>query len=447
MVSNEVNFDGIVGPSHNYSGLSFGNVASLKYQQQVSNPKQAALQGLAKMKYLADLGLKQAVLPPQERPHIPTLRALGFRGSDKNIIQQANEQSPELFTACCSASSMWAANAATVSPSEDSSDHRVHFTPANLCSKFHRSIEPPITSAILQSIFQDERHFAHHPPLLPGCYLTDEGAANHTRFCNKFGERGVQLFVFGRGAFLQTETSRFPARQSREASQAIARLHQLDPTRVIFAQQHPRAIDSGVFHNDVISVGNQNLFLYHESAFVHAGAVIQEIARKVKETSHVNMIFIPVSEDQLSLHDAVTSYFFNSQIVTLPDNTMRLIAPSECQEMESVHRLINDIIFDIHNPISGVTYFNLHESMRNGGGPACLRLRIVLSDKEIASTNPNVFLNDALYNKLVQWVERHYRDRLVPSELADISLLNECRTALDELTQILKLGSIYDFQR
>ncbi|EGF31557.1 Succinylarginine dihydrolase, partial [Oxalobacteraceae bacterium IMCC9480] len=56
----EFNFDGLVGPSHNYAGLSFGNVASFNNVKSVSSPKQAALQGLAKMRALAARGFAQA---------------------------------------------------------------------------------------------------------------------------------------------------------------------------------------------------------------------------------------------------------------------------------------------------------------------------------------------------------------------------------------------------
>jgi succinylarginine dihydrolase len=52
----------------------------------------------------------------------------------------------------------------------------------------------------------------------------------------------------------------------------------------------------------------------------------------------------------------------------------------------------------------------------------------------------------ALGAELVAWVERHYRDRLVPADLCDPALARESFTALDELTGILRLGSIYDFQ-
>lgn len=442
----EVNFDGIVGTTHNYSGLSYGNVASVKNQQQLSNPRHAALQGLAKMKFLADLGLKQGVLPPQERPHIPTLRRLGFEGSNAVIIREAYQQNRELLFACSSASAMWAANAATVAPSADSGDGLVHFTVANLSSKFHRSIEPLATSAALQAIFSDPNHFIHHAMLPPGSYITDEGAANHTRFCRNFGEAGVQLFVYGKHAFQGMGTSRFPARQAFEASQSIARLHRLDPERVIFAQQNPKAIDAGVFHNDVISVGNQNVFFYHTAAFVDTDAVIEEIKKKVKNACEAEMIVLPVPEGRISLEEAVATYLFNSQILSMPNGKMQLIAPSECLENAKTKSLIEEIIADSHNPIDCVAYMNLHESMRNGGGPACLRLRVVLTEDELAKVNPHVILDDELYDTLVEWVKKHYRDRLTPDDLADPQLLVEGHDALDELTQILQLGSIYEFQ-
>src|ERR1044072_3846641 len=112
----QVNFDGIVGPTHNYAGLSYGNVASMTNKSSVSHPRQAALEGLAKMKFLHDLGLKQAVLPPPERPHRPTLRARGYEGDDAATLAKVAKEDPQLLAKVSSASAMWAANAATVSP-------------------------------------------------------------------------------------------------------------------------------------------------------------------------------------------------------------------------------------------------------------------------------------------------------------------------------------------
>ena len=229
----EANFDGLVGPTHNYAGLSWGNVASKSSVRSVSSPKEAALQGLAKMKQLADRGYVQGVLPPHERPHIPTLRALGFEGTDARVLEQAAKASPSILAAVSSASSMWTANAATVSPSADTADHRVHFTPANLSAKFHRSIEHRVTGRSLKAVFADESYFAHHPALPSVSHFGDEGAANHTRLCAGYGEPGVELFVYGQIAFNEQAPApgKYPARQTLEASQAIARLHGLSRVR------------------------------------------------------------------------------------------------------------------------------------------------------------------------------------------------------------------------
>ena len=443
----EVNLDGIVGPTHNYSGLSYGNIPSLQNQSSVSNPREAALQGLEKMKFLADLGLIQGVLPPHERPHLPTLRRLGFGGSDSAIVATAFAQAPELLNAVSSAASMWTANAATVSPSADSIDQHVHFTAANLSSKFHRSIEHNTTAKILKAIFKNPIYFKHHE-VLPSSHFPDEGAANHTRFCSQYGTAGVELFVFGRRALAENSLApkTYPARQSYEASQAISRLHQLYPNRTIFTQQHPAAIDAGAFHNDVVAVGNLNFFFFHEMAFIGKDALIEEIKRKVAETCDAEMIFVEVKNDHIPLHEAINAYLFNSQVVDVPDTGMCLIAPIECQENIAIRKYIDDMLQSKENPIRKVHYFNLRQSMRNGGGPACLRLRVVLNENELAAAHPHIFLNDRLYQKLKGWIGKHYRDRLEHKDLGDPQLMIESQHALDELTKILQLGPIYDFQ-
>ncbi len=448
MQAKEINFDGIVGPTHNYSGLSYGNIASTDNKFVMSNPKEAAMQGLKKMKLLADLGILQGVMPPHERPHIPTLRTLGFKGSDKQILAAAMQTDPSLLYNCSSASSMWTANAATVSPSADSRDGRVHFTPANLVHKLHRSLEPAVTSAILKGIFHDERFFAHHSHLPSGEYFGDEGAANHTRFCKDFCKQGIQLFAFGKMATKQSKLPRiYPARQTLEASEAIIRLHQLNPSSVLLAQQNPKAIDAGVFHNDVISVGHKNVFLYHAEAFSDTKAVIAELSTKMNLICKIDLIPICISKKEISIEEAVKSYLFNSQLLSLPDGSMLLLAPMECHDNIKVKRCVDEILQRLDNPINRVEYVNLRESMRNGGGPACLRLRVELTSKELGGVNPHVLLDAQLYANLETWINKHYRDRLSSNDLSDPSLLQEGRTALDELTCILQLGSIYDFQK
>lgn len=446
MKSCEVNFDGLVGPTHNYGGLSYGNVASQNNSQQSANPREAALQGLAKMKALMDLGFTQGVLAPQERPDTAALRQLGFGGTDAQVIEQAARQAMPLLVASCSASSMWVANAATVSPSADTADGRVHFTAANLNCKFHRSIEHPTTSQVLGAMFADPNHFAHHAALPPVAQFGDEGAANHTRFCRDYGGKGVEFFVFGRSAFdtRYPAPQKFPARQTLEASMAVARLHGLEEQGTVFAQQNPAVIDQGVFHNDVIAVGNGEALFYHQDAFLDTERVLAELRDKLATTG-AGFQPICVPRAQVSVDDAVRSYLFNSQLLSRADGSMLLVVPQECRENERVWHYLQTLIAS-GGPVREVKAFNLKQSMQNGGGPACLRLRVALNETELAAVNPGVILTAPLYDTLTQWVDRHYRDRMSENDLADPQLLIECRTALDELTQILKLGAVYPFQ-
>ncbi|CUA82254.1 MULTISPECIES: N-succinylarginine dihydrolase [Gulbenkiania] len=442
----EVNFDGLVGPTHNYSGLSYGNVASTGNQKAVSNPRLAARQGLDKMKALADLGFKQGVFAPQERPDVAALRRLGFTGSDAEVIRRAGLQAPAILAAATSASSMWTANAATVSPSGDTADGRVHFTPANLNNKFHRSIEHPTTGRVLKAMFGDARHFVVHEALPAQMHFGDEGAANHTRFCGRYDGPGVEFFVFGASAFdsRYPAPKRFPARQTLEASQAIARLHGLDDGRVVYAQQDPDTIDKGVFHNDVIAVGNGNVLFHHEKAFLDQARVLAELRQKL-DCLGTEFVAVEVPEANVTVEEAVKSYLFNSQLLSKPQGGMIIVVPEECRQNGRVWQYLEALVAT-GGPIDEVRVFDLKQSMQNGGGPACLRLRVALSEQELAAVNPRVMMDDSLYSMLTHWVDTHYRDRLAPDDLADPALLDECRRALDELTQILGLGSVYPFQ-
>ncbi|MBI6548635.1 N-succinylarginine dihydrolase [Xenorhabdus lircayensis] len=443
----EANFDGLVGMTHHYAGLSMGNEASMNHRGQESNPRKAALQGLMKMKALSDMGLVQGVLPPQQRPNLPALRQLGFTGSDEQVLNKAAQYSPLLLSKLSSASSMWTANAATVSPSADSADQRVHFTVANLNNKLHRSLESVTTSRALKATFPDQDCFAHHDPLPQHPDWGDEGAANHNRFCGEYGEAGVQLFVYGRRALQEgIAPKRYPARQTLEASQAVARLHQLEEARTVFAQQNPAVIDSGVFHNDVIAVSNRNVLFYHQQAFLNPQSVLTELSEKLARLGQT-LIAVEVPTEQITVQNAVESYLFNSQLLSQPDGNMMLILPEECHQNHNVSAYLHALVAGRNSPINKLHFFDLRESMRNGGGPACLRLRVVLNEKELAAVNPATLMTPELYQRLTTWVERHYRDSLYITDMADPQLLSEVYCALDELTQILRLGSIYEFQR
>lgn len=459
----EVNFDGLVGPSHHYGGLSYGNVASVSNKKASSNPREAALQGLKKMHFLASLGLKQAVLPPQGRPHLLMLKRLGYLENLEyseyqgkklgQLLEQVRRDSPELLSAIWSSSCMWTANAATIAPSSDSADKKVHFIPANLSSKFHRFIEAEATGRVLRAIFSDPKHFVHHEPLPSHPVFGDEGAANHTRFCEGYGKKGLHLFVYGRKGFpaphgeAQPEPQIFPARQTREASMAVARLEGLNPSSVVYLQQNPQAIDAGAFHNDVVSVGNLNVFFYHEEAFLDSDKAIAHLAEAYEKENSKFLHLIQVPSASVTLEDAIKTYLFNSQLIQIPSeggasgSEMALIAPIECEENPRVKAYLDRLVKDASQPIRKVTFFDLKQSMRNGGGPACLRLRVVLSAVEMKKTHPGIFLTDSLYQDLCQWVKKNYRDRVTGEDLVDPQFVDECRATLEELIQILGLPS------
>ena len=437
----EYQFDGLVGPTHNYGGLSPGNVASTSHGGQASNPRAAALEGLRKMRFVRDLGVGQAVLPPHDRPSLPTLRKLGFRGSDADVIAAAAAGDGFYLRVCSSASAMWTANAATVCPSRDSGDARVHFTPANLQQMFHRSIEPPTTTRILRAIFSDQARFKVHEPLPGGGQLSDEGAANHTRLETSRG--AAHVFAWGRCAWGENDAPRrFPARQTREASEAVARLHGIDASRCLFPQQHPQGIDEGAFHTDVMAVGNGRFFMLHELAFKNKDALVEDLRRVLGDELHL----VEARSHELPAASAVKAYPFNSQVLTLPDGSMVIIAPEDAREDPHASRFLERVAGS-GGPVKAVHYLDVRQSMHNGGGPACLRLRVPLEDEQAAGLGANVRLTDALHDTLSAWIQRRYRDRLLPSDLKDPRLAKETMEALDELTGILRLGAVYDFQR
>ena len=437
----EANFDGLTGLTHHYAGLSFGNEASARNRFQPSNPLNAVKQGLAKMKALADQGFIQGVIPPLSRPNLALLRQLGFTGNDPQVLQKALQQAPELLSAACSASSMWVANAATVSPSADTADQRVHFTVANLNNKLHRMTEAPATTRLLRAIFPDDTYFKVHHALPQTACFGDEGAANHNRLCNKDGSSPLELFVYGRDEkYPDRGPVRYPARQTLQASEAVARLHQLDPRHTLYAQQNPAVIDQGVFHNDVIAVSHREVLFCHEQAFVGQAGLLAKIRERLADFTP-----IIVPEQRVSVRDAVNTYLFNSQLLSFNDGSMSLVLPAEAEAHPGVWQYLQQVVAE-DNPITDLQIFDLRESMRNGGGPACLRLRVALTARQRQAVNPAVLMNDQLFAQLNGWAEKYYRDRLTIDDLADPQLLTENNQALDDLTKLLKLGSVYEFQ-
>ncbi|HEY2515781.1 MAG TPA: N-succinylarginine dihydrolase [Polyangiaceae bacterium] len=442
MRTREYQFDGLVGPTHNYGGLSQGNVASTSHGGQTSNPRAAARQGLAKMKFVRDLGVRQAVLPPHDRPHLSTLRKLGFAGSDEEMIAAAAKGDGFFLRLTSSASAMWTANAATVAPSCDTADRLTHLTPANLQQMFHRAIEAETTTRILRAIFpQASGRFVVHDPLPGGGQLADEGAANHTRLATSRG--AIHVFAWGRRAWSDTDgPKRYPARQTREASDALARLHALPASMCRFPRQHPGGIDEGAFHTDVLAVGNESFLMLHELAFADKDAVLRDL----REALGDELFVVEATSRELPVSSAVRAYPFNSQVVTRDDGTMCIVAPEDSRE-DSHARAFLEKVVAAGGPVKDVFYRDVRQSMHNGGGPACLRLRVPLGGEDASAIGANVLLDDNLHDELCAWVDRHYREKLAPGDLADPKLARETMTAMDELTHILRVGSVYDFQR
>ena len=420
-MSFEVNFDGLVGPTHNYAGLAHGNLHSVNNKSKPSNPRRAALQGLDKMKLMHDLGYKQAIIPPQERP----------------LINDYEDYENMAINA--SASSMWVANSSTVAPSTDTENGKLNLLTANLNFTHHRRIEAPQTDITLNKIFNDTSKFLIHSPLNSDGDLDDEGAANHTRFCNSHDEEGLHFFVYGRSRDVSEEVpQKYPARQTYEASKKVAETMQVK--NAVFAQQSAESIDAGVFHHDVIGVGNKDLYFYHEKALAEEAETIT----KLQDSFNGKLNFLCVKESEVPMDVAVETYLFNSQLVEYENGHM-LIAPIRCRRNALVRKYIQSIVGK-HKLIKKVRYVNLEQSLWNGGGPACLRLRVVMNEREFHALHPGVIFSDRLHTRLRTWVKKYYVGNLIYEDLFVPSYIKRCRDALSELTDILGLGDLYPFQ-
>ncbi|PKB24850.1 succinylarginine dihydrolase [Novosphingobium kunmingense] len=415
MAVQEINFDGIVGPSHNYAGLSLGNLAATAHAGDTSYPRAAALQGLAKMRHNMALGLTQGFFLPLPRPNSGFLAALGADGSEDR----------RLLAAAWSASSMWTANAATVSPAADSADGRCHLTVANLLTMPHRSQEWPDTLAQLRVAFASAAHFAVHDPV-PPCF-GDEGAANHMRMCARHGEPGIEIFVYGRSG------GAFPARQHEQASRAVARLHGLDPARTLFAEQNPDAIAAGAFHNDVVAVANERVLFTHELAFADPDGTYAAIRSALPEAE---IVIVPA--EAVSLADAIASYLFNAQLLTLPAGDMALVIPLEAWQHPRVHAWL-DAMLASNGPIRQVLPVDVRQSMANGGGPACLRLRVVAEPDHV---DPRFLLDAAKAERIETIIAAYWPEAIAPADLGDPDLADKVNTARDALLESLDLSEL-----
>lgn len=412
----EINFDGIVGPSHNYAGLSLGNIASASHKGDASYPRAAALQGIAKMRgNLARLGV-QGFLLPLPRPNVLLQQVLAYDGTEDAALRAAP----------WSASSMWTANAATVSPAPDTADGRCHLSPANLVTMLHRAQEWPDTNRQLDIAFADSRHFAVHGPVPPT--FGDEGAANHMRFCEGHGAAGVEVFVYGRPG------GRFPARQHEQASRLVARAHGLDPEKCVFIEQNPAAIEAGAFHNDVVSVANERVLFTHAEAFAD-----QQGAYDAIRAAFPALEVVEVPSSAVTLQEAIRTYLFNAQLLTLPDGSMALIVPEECRESASVWAYCESMMAG-NGPIRQVIPVDVRQSMANGGGPACLRLRVVCDP---ATVDPRFLLDEAKADRIEEVIGRTWPEQIDPADIGSEALAAQVIAARAALLTVLELEELH----
>lgn len=416
MALTEINFDGIIGPSHNYAGLSLGNLASSRNAGSISQPRGAALQGIEKMRTNIALGLAQGFFLPQRRPNREWLAAIGATPENAE---------PTILANAMSASSMWTANAATVSPSPDTQDGRCHLTVANLMTMPHRSHEWRETLAQLRLAFADDSHFAVHAPVPPP--FGDEGAANFMRLASAPDEPGIEIFVYG------TSGGAFPARQNIEASRAVARLHGLDPAQVLFVEQAKGAIGGGAFHNDVVAVANENVLFCHAQAFANRDGLFADLRRLLPD-----VVIVEVPAGRISLDEAIKTYLFNGQLVTLPEGGMALIVPTEAQESVAVWSWLEDLVAG-NGPIRRLIPVDVRQSMANGGGPACLRLR-VLADP--ATIDPRFLADPTKLDRMFAVVAEHWPETIDAETLSDRTLWETIEAARAALYETLNLAEL-----
>ena len=429
----EAQLDRVVGPTHHFGGLGVGNIASQSHRGMVSDPAAAALQGLDKMRLVGMLGVPQLVLPPQRRPRLEFLRALGFRGNDHDVLSGAREQSPELLSAAMSCSAMWTANAATVTPLYDRADGSSCLTVANLNASVHRAMEPDETMEELRQTLPDG--FQCFAPLPGGAALRDEGAANHMRLASEQGP-GVHVFVYGDGVPLPT---RHWPRQTLAASKAVARQHGLDPEFTFYFKQHPTAIDAGAFHNDVVAMSDRDLLIHHELAFQEPDESFTLLAERFRQRTGEHLTRIVVDQACLSIDQAVSTYLFNSQLLSVRGATNYdrvMLCPIQVEQNPQALRLVQR--WQQEGLFASVLFVDLGQSMDGGGGPACLRLRIPLRTVELDLLPSHRLWNEQLDAELRQAINENYPTRVTIDDLARADFMEQAEHARDRIAAILK---------
>jgi succinylarginine dihydrolase len=192
-----------------------------------------------------------------------------------------------------------------------------------------------------------------------------------------------------------------------------------------------------------VSLANEEVFIFHQEAFADR-VELERVLHHLKE--HVKGFHpIEILSEDISLDDLVSSYLLNSQLITVDNNEMMMLLPEEVQNHPNCMRWLDEI--QSSSPIKYLEFVDIRQSMMNGGGPACLRFKAVVNNDEFDRLNERFLLSPTKLMDLRTLVSKHYRDKLHPEDLLDIKFMQESYTFLDELTQLLDLGNIYNFQR
>lgn len=406
----------LLAPNYTFLGLSYGNTASMQSSQLASRPKKGALQAIALMRSLLKFGSFVCCVPPQVRPSVKELENFGYTLKSQEDLDNLWLSNPMLASAIFSNSSVWMANSGLFLPAADSRDRLTHLVPANLSYTLHRYFEARYHTKVFQKIFENTRGIQVHEPLCRHNYYSDEGAANHMRLAPPAHGDALHLFVWGRDPEKEQMLTHFPARQSLWASQQIEQIANLNRDDCFYPKQRQAVIDEGVFHNDVIAMSHYNFLCVHEEAYEDQFVLLDEIKTAFRTKFDNELIVITISKEQMSVKEAVETYFFNSHFVSTEEGVV-MLAPKECEKQSRVQNILSEWIADPRIPVKRLEYHDLSQSMRNGGGPACLRLRMQLTPDQEQSLYPSFIMSPKTLDHLETLIENYYPDSVKISDL------------------------------
>jgi succinylarginine dihydrolase len=114
------------------------------------------------------------------------------------------------------------------------------------------------------------------------------------------------------------------------------------------------------------------------------------------------------------------------------------VVPSEAWDSASVRHWL-DATLAGNGPIRRVIPVDVRQSMANGGGPACLRLRVVADP---ATIDPRFLVDDAKLDWVADVVRRHWPEQIHHDDLQSAALIGDVEGARAALLEALDLGQL-----